>query len=95
MTRPDPSDFHCHEMPDHLQTVVQPFADLAGSLASSLPCNSDSNQALEKLLEARQLALRAMRHQEDQTSGTQPEFDFGETAGPAFESTHHRSLEGG
>lgn len=93
MARPDPSQFQYQHMPGHLAQVSRPFAELAGRLASTIPVNPDSYAALAKLLEARDLALRAFRH--DETSHTQPELDFGEGAGPAFEADQHRLLDPG
>lgn len=95
MARPDPSQFQYQHMPGHLAQVSRPFAELAGRLASTIPVNPDSDAALAKLLEARDLALRAIRHSDPETSQTQPELDFGEGAGPAFEATHGRSLDPG
>lgn len=95
MTRPDPSQFQFQHMPGHLAQVSRPFAELAGRLASTIPVNQDSDAALAKLLEARELALRAIRHGPLETSQTEPELDFGEGAGPTFEVTHGRSLDPG
>ena len=93
MTRPDSLQFQHQHMSPAFAAICQPFAELAGRLASTVPVNQDSDAALTKLLEARDLALRALRHAE--TSETQPELDFGEREGPTFEATHGRSLDPG
>lgn len=95
MTRPDPRQFQYQHLPSHLAMVCQPFCELAGRLASTIPANPDSDQALVKLLEARDLALRAIRHGPLETSQTEPELDSGEGAGPAFEAVHGRTLDPG
>ena len=93
MTGPHPTEFQYQHLPEHLQKLCQRFAELAGRIASTIPANGDSDAALEHLLQARDLALRAFRH--DETSHTQPELDFGEGAGPAFEADEHRLLDPG
>lgn len=47
-------------LPEHLQLVSRPFYELAAALLEQLPWNSHSLQtALEKLLEAKDAAVRA------------------------------------
>ena len=95
MTRPDPRQFQYQHMPRHLSQGSRPFAELAGMLASAIPVNPDSDAALAKLLEARDFALRAIRRSDFETLQIEPEFDFGEGAGPTFESVHGRALDPG
>jgi hypothetical protein len=51
--------FNYHHLPAHLQTISQPFCDLAGWIAASLPRNPERTVALRKLLEAKDAAVRA------------------------------------
>lgn len=83
MARPDPTQFQYQHLPPHLAQIARPFAELAGHLASAIPGNSDSDAALENLLSARDLALRAMRHDPNQ-----PRLDLGGRDGVAFEADH-------
>jgi hypothetical protein len=49
---------HSH-LPEHLQEVSRPFAQLANVLTSTLPRNPERTVALRKLLEAKDAAVRA------------------------------------
>lgn len=51
--------FAFKHLPEHLQRVSQPFYSLAYSLWENLPDNGQRFMALQKLLEARDAALRA------------------------------------
>jgi hypothetical protein len=46
-------------LPEHLQAVSKPFADLADSLVKDVPSNPELTVALRKLLEAKDAAVRA------------------------------------
>lgn len=46
-------------LPEHLQVVSKPFADLAAQVISTLPRNPERTVALRKLLEAKDAAVRA------------------------------------
>lgn len=46
-------------LPEHLQLVSKPFADLAQSMVWVLPRNPERTVALRKLLEAKDAAVRA------------------------------------
>jgi len=47
-------------LPEHLQDVSSPFYDLAEDLDESLPDNPEKTKALEKLLEVKDCAVRAV-----------------------------------
>jgi hypothetical protein len=61
----DPKDepilrfFAFGHLPEHLQTVSRPFAELANKLCIDLPRNAERSVALRKLLEAKDAAVRA------------------------------------
>ncbi len=46
-------------LPTHLQEVSRPFCDLANHIIDTLPRNSEREEALRKLLEAKDCAVRA------------------------------------
>lgn len=46
-------------LPDHLQAISEPFHDLACELASKLDDGPMKDEALKKLLEAKDCAVRA------------------------------------
>lgn len=46
-------------LPEHLQKVSKPFADLAAQLVTDLPRNPERTVALRKLLESKDAAVRA------------------------------------
>lgn len=50
--------FKCDHLPEHLQLVVRPFAELAGEVARRAD-NPETTVALRKLLEAKDAAVRA------------------------------------
>ena len=47
-------------LPERLQAVSRPFADLAQQVAERAPDNQETTVALRKLLEAKDAAVRAM-----------------------------------
>lgn len=51
--------FRYEHLPQHLQEVSKPFADLAASIVDTLPQNPERTVALRKLLEAKDCAVRA------------------------------------
>ena len=51
--------FRYEHLPAALQAVSRPFADLAHQVARELPENDESREALRKLLEAKDCAVRA------------------------------------
>jgi len=46
-------------LPDHLQDVSRPFAELANTLVATLPAGPERTVALRKLLESKDCAVRA------------------------------------
>ena len=63
---PDPPEhitqfFVYGHLPQHLQDVSRPFAELAESIVARLPRNPERTVALRKLLEAKDAAERAPR----------------------------------
>ncbi len=46
-------------LPEHLQAVSKPFAELAAMIVTTLPRNPERTVALRKLLEAKDAAVRA------------------------------------
>lgn len=52
--------FEYAHLPPHLQEVSKQFHALAHWIVKELPVNYQSNRALEKLLEAKDCAVRAM-----------------------------------
>lgn len=46
-------------LPPHLQEVSKPFGDLAEQIVATLPRNPERTKALNKLLEAKDAAVRA------------------------------------
>lgn len=51
--------FRYEHLPPHLQATSKPFSDLAHHVARTLPENDESREALRKLLEAKDCAVRA------------------------------------
>jgi len=47
-------------LPENLQAVSRPFAELAQKIAGDLPSNPERTVALRKLLEAKDCAVRAV-----------------------------------
>jgi hypothetical protein len=47
-------------LPPHLQEVSKPFADLAKDIVHRLPRNAERTKALDRLLEAKDAAVRAL-----------------------------------
>lgn len=54
--------FKFGHLPDHLQDVSRPFAELAAGLCSQVIGGPERTVALRKLLEAKDAAVRAMLH---------------------------------
>lgn len=50
--------FAYEHLPEHLQRISKPFADLATEVAGG-PDNSETRMALRKILEAKDCAVRA------------------------------------
>ena len=46
-------------LPPHLQAISKPFADLADQIVATLPKNPERTDALRKLLESKDAAVRA------------------------------------
>lgn len=51
--------FSYSHLPPHLAEVSKPFAELASVLQSTLPDNRERAKALDRLLEAKDAAVRA------------------------------------
>ena len=51
--------FKCDHLPQHLQDVSNPFAELANTVADTNPDSQETTVALRKLLEAKDAAVRA------------------------------------
>ena len=51
--------FEYKHLPEKLQAVSQNFYDLAHKIDTTLPDNPEKSKALEKLLEAKDCAVRA------------------------------------
>lgn len=47
-------------LPEHLQAVSKPFAEMAHKLLETLPRNPERTVALRKLLEGKDAAVRAL-----------------------------------
>lgn len=47
-------------LPEHLQAVSKPFSELAHQLVLTCPCNSQRDVALQKLIEAKDAAVRSV-----------------------------------
>ena len=56
--------FKYDHLPEHLQAVSKPFADLANQIVNTLPSNLERTVALRKLLEAKDCAVRAVLFKE-------------------------------
>lgn len=52
--------FEYKHLPPHLQEVSKPFGDMAQKLDAELPNNSEKTCMLQKLLEAKDCAVRAV-----------------------------------
>lgn len=52
--------FKFDHLPENLQKVSKPFADLAQMMATTLPGNAETTAGLRKLLEAKDCAVRAV-----------------------------------
>lgn len=51
--------FSYSHLPEKLQVVSKPFCDLAHKLVQDLPANPETDEALRKLLEAKDCAVRS------------------------------------
>jgi hypothetical protein len=60
MTDPILQFFAFAHLPEHLQAVSRPFAEVANRLVLDLPRNPERTMALRKLLEAKDAAVRAL-----------------------------------
>lgn len=58
-TEPIIQFFSYAHLPEHLQDVSRPFAQLANVIVTTLPRNAERSVALRKLLEAKDAAVRA------------------------------------
>lgn len=47
-------------LPPHLQEVSRPFGEMAKLIAETLPANPERTKALDRLLEAKDAAVRAL-----------------------------------
>jgi hypothetical protein len=56
--------FAYDHLPEHLQAVSKPFAELATHMVATLPSNPERTVALRKLLEAKDCAVRALIYKE-------------------------------
>ncbi|WWT39926.1 hypothetical protein [Microcystis phage Mwe-JY08] len=52
--------FAYSHLPPHLQAVSRPFGELAEKIVADLPRNPERTEALRKLLEAKDAAVRAL-----------------------------------
>lgn len=52
--------FAYSHLPAHLQEVSRPFGELAQRIVETLPYNRERAKALDKLLEAKDAAVRAL-----------------------------------
>jgi hypothetical protein len=52
--------FEYSHLPEHLQNVSRPFSMLAYQMVNELPDNAERAEALRKLLEAKDCAVRAL-----------------------------------
>ncbi len=51
--------FYYEHLPEHLQEISRPFAQLVTKLCEKLPDNPQRKQMVEKILEAKDCAVRA------------------------------------
>lgn len=51
--------FSFSHLPEHLRGVSQPFGELAARIVADLPDNDERAKALDRLLEAKDAAVRA------------------------------------
>lgn len=51
--------FKYEHLPQHLQSISKPFAELANHICDTLPDNPERTTALRKLLESKDCAVRA------------------------------------
>jgi hypothetical protein len=52
--------FAYEHLPAELQAVSNPFGDLAREILNTVPCNEQRSLALQRLLEAKDCAVRAL-----------------------------------
>lgn len=60
MSEPLMQFFSYTHLPEHLQKISQPFADMALRIVKTLPRNPERTVALRKLLESKDAAVRAL-----------------------------------
>lgn len=63
--------FHTPHLPPHLQEVVEPFKVLALQLEDSLDPGGEKTKALDKLLEAKDAAVRAAIETKERVDASQ------------------------
>lgn len=59
LLEPNLQFFSFAHLPQHLQEVSKPFCDLAWQVVESLPANDQRRLCIERLLEAKDAAVRA------------------------------------
>jgi len=59
MSEPLMQFFVWDHLPSHLRVISQPFGELAQRLVETVPANLERSEALRKLLEAKDCAVRA------------------------------------
>ena len=58
--------FVAKHLPPHLKKVSELFCELAEKIEKGLPCNWEKTKALDKLMEAKDCAVRAMLFKEEE-----------------------------
>lgn len=56
--------FTYSHLPAHLQIVSKPFGELAEQMVKALPHNRELEKSLDKLIEAKDCAVRALLYKE-------------------------------
>lgn len=72
MTEPILQFFAFAHLPEHLQAVSRPFAEVANRLVLDLPRNPERTVALRKLLEAKDAAVRALVFTDRASTAAEP-----------------------
>lgn len=62
--------FEYRHLPEHLQEVSKLFSDLAWKMNKVLPLDSETNRAFDKLLEAKDCAVRSMLFKSENKQAT-------------------------
>lgn len=73
MTEPILQFFSYAHLPEQLQAVSRPFAELANRLVLDLPRNPERTVALRKLLEAKDATVRALLFKDGARDAVEPE----------------------